>query len=885
MPHITFVHGLANKPPADALISAWVDALARDDPQPQLHKKGNPGLSLDNLGATYSMVYWADVLYPSPDTAVATEEGFDDESKQIEGISLEGVGAVERAAAEDPSWRDKLGAEERAMLGRLEREVRFEVGMKEDVATAAAAAELERIPLPEFIKKPLMERLLRDLHHYFYNIKHSPRPGETYRVRDELQRRFIAAVAQVGARGRPHIVVSHSMGTVIAYDCIRNLGNCAPIDALVTVGSPLGLDEVQDQLKPNGGARVDFPPANIPGGWVNIYDRLDPVVGFDPKFANDYLRGGERAVRDEEEANWGSWRHNIVKYLSGPRLRGVLRDLLVASIEAALPSRITRPRPDAADREARLESRAAPTLPTKQELQKLSDTALSGLAKQVADAQDSGAAPERGKLADLMDGLRGRRMYPEMLLLAESAIVQNALSSSPRLARLKAQALIERSRLDDAQQVLEGIVARGADDAESLQARGLLARIAKQRYVDDFSAGERSPQKIQTAIDLYLAAYAKAKTPDDRVWPGVNAAAALCRAKRDRIRHKRASSARRIVAAVLKTIEKRYAAGNASHWDVASAGEAHLAAGDLDLAELWFRRYAELPDLEPFALASTIRQLKEVWGLVSIEGDGRRILPPLDKALARSAHTAIVSSTFVRKASKEALEKVFGDAAFMSYEKMLLGLERCKAVGRVETTANEGFGTGFVIPGNSLSPTLDDALVFVTNAHVVSDSEPDALRPAAAKVTFHALSGAKGKPFSTTFGEIIKTSRPKQLDFTVLALKDQPKKLQPFPIAPTLPSVTGKAQVFVIGHPRGGGMSFSLQDNKLIDHGAPKDARVHYRAPTEPGSSGSPVFNSSWELVALHHAGSASMKRIHGPGSYEANEGLWIQAIIADLKK
>jgi V8-like Glu-specific endopeptidase len=31
--------------------------------------------------------------------------------------------------------------------------------------------------------------------------------------------------------------------------------------------------------------------------------------------------------------------------------------------------------------------------------------------------------------------------------------------------------------------------------------------------------------------------------------------------------------------------------------------------------------------------------------------------------------------------------------------------------------------------------------------------------------------------------------------------------------------------------------------------------RLRYRNNTEPGSSGSPVFNFEWELVALHHGG------------------------------
>ncbi|HSD73128.1 MAG TPA: hypothetical protein VLB75_00070, partial [Steroidobacteraceae bacterium] len=195
MPHVTFVHGLANKPPADTLIRLWVEALERDDPR----GKNNPGLSLDNLGTTYSMVYWADVLYAAPDTDIETEEGYQDEQKQIESISTRDSGAAERAAAADQSWRRKLSAEELQMVQRLERQLRFEERETPAAAEArvAAAAVLERIPLPEFIKRPLMERLLRDLHHYFYNEKSTPRPGETFEVRPELKRRFLAAVNQV----------------------------------------------------------------------------------------------------------------------------------------------------------------------------------------------------------------------------------------------------------------------------------------------------------------------------------------------------------------------------------------------------------------------------------------------------------------------------------------------------------------------------------------------------------------------------------------------------------------------------------------------------------------------------------------------------------------
>lgn len=879
MPHVTFVHGLANKPPADTLIRLWVEALERDNPR----GTPNPGLSLDNLGTTYSMVYWADVLYPAPDTSIETQEGYQDERTQIESISTRDSGARERAAAADQGWRSKLSADERQMVQRLEQQLRFEEKQGPSVAEArvAAAAIVERIPLPEFLKKPLMERLLRDLHHYFYDVKSTPRPGETFEVRPELKRRFLAAVNQVSDTARPHIVVSHSMGTIIAYDCIRHTADCPRLDGLLTVGSPLGLDEVQDHLKVQGARAVDFPFERLTGPWINVYDSLDPVVGFDPAFANDYRRDSKEVVADRHEANWGWWRHNIVKYLSGPKLRGMLRELLVPAAVVRVATGPTR-RSAAAARES-MRASPAPDLPSAEQLKVLSRAELSDIARKFAATVDP-SAHVVVRLVAFIDRLRAQRLHEEVLQLAESRNVKETIASHPKLARLLGQSMIECSRLDDAETLLKPVASRKGDDPEALEARGLLGRIAKQRYVDARAAGHTAGDQAREAVDRYLNAYEKSKLKEKPAWHGINAVAMLRRANRDGVKHKSLSAAPRIAVRILKPIEARFAAGSADYWDLATAGEAYLALGKPDLAELWFRRYAAYTGLEPFALASTLRQLKEVWRLRLLEEPGRQILPPLERALSREAQTAIVAPEFVRASSAAALEKVFGDAAFISPEKLLLGLERCKAVGRVETTANEGFGTGFAVPGARLSGKLDGDYVFVTNAHVVSEKEPDALRPASAKVTFHSLTASKGKPFQTSFLKILATSPPEALDYTVLSLKDQPKKLQAFPLAPTLPTVSGKAQVYVIGHPRGGGMMFSLQENKLVDHGAPSDSRVHYRAPTEPGSSGSPVFNTSWELIALHHSGSAAMEKIHGAGIYEANEGHWIQAIIEDMK-
>jgi hypothetical protein len=62
----------------------------------------------------------------------------------------------------------------------------------------------------------------------------------------------------------------------------------------------------------------------------------------------------------------------------------------------------------------------------------------------------------------------------------------------------------------------------------------------------------------------------------------------------------------------------------------------------------------------------------------------------------------------------------------------------------------------------------------------------------------------------------------------------------------------------------------------------PGVSRVHYRAPTEGGSSGSRVFNADlWQVIALHHKGGKSglQKLNDKPGTYAANEGISIQSI------
>jgi hypothetical protein len=306
--HVTFIHGIANKPPRDVLLGSWIAALGDGD-----------GPSLAEIGVSSSMVYWADFLYREPATADAAYET----AETMERTGVEDV---------DMDWALHASGDEAAMVAGLAAKIGFgdlaELMPGVGAPAVPAPGEFERVPLPGPLKRQLMKILLRDVHHYLFNKTFSPRPGEWYAIQDAIRAEVLSILAEGAARPGPHLLVTHSMGTVIAYDCLKRVPDCPPVDALVTIGSPLGLDEIQDGLKPQWSRLTGFPAKCLSGQWVNVFDRLDPVAGFAPSLAGDYQDRGSKVIVDVDEPNHGRWRHSISKYLSGEKLREALAVLL-----------------------------------------------------------------------------------------------------------------------------------------------------------------------------------------------------------------------------------------------------------------------------------------------------------------------------------------------------------------------------------------------------------------------------------------------------------------------------------------------------------------------------------------------------------------------------
>jgi hypothetical protein len=310
MPHVTFIHGIANKPPADDLLAIWRRTLA----------EAQEPLPLADLGVTSSIVYWADLMYEHPDTDLAAYEGVLENTPQ----AIDASGGAELpvpASAEEAAFIDSM---RRRLTTLSDAEIDAAAGAPPD---ASGSGALERVPLPWFLKKPLMAVLLRDVHHYLFDTVFGPPGRPAVHIQQTIRRRFAEVVGASGITA-PHVVVSHSMGTVIAYDCLKRVAECAAVDGLVTIGSPLGLDEIQDRLQPGWTRDDGFPRARVRDRWFNLFDRLDPVCGFDTELANDFKRGGSEVVLDEAVVNSGAWRHSATKYLRQPAFVRALASLL-----------------------------------------------------------------------------------------------------------------------------------------------------------------------------------------------------------------------------------------------------------------------------------------------------------------------------------------------------------------------------------------------------------------------------------------------------------------------------------------------------------------------------------------------------------------------------
>jgi hypothetical protein len=279
LPTVVYVHGAGNKPPPDTLKLAWDQDLFGQD-----------------MGQQTRMVYYADLLHATP-AAIGADACTLDEAV---------AAMVADAAAAETAGDGEL--DDGDLLAGLTPEgqrlaLRLSMTVAAQAASQPAPPAAEVLPLPASLRRlllrQLLQRLIPDADAYFFTDRKEP-------IRQRLRQALDAVPG-------PVVLVTHSLGTVIAYDVLSEARFAGePVPLLVTLGSPLGYAEIQD---------VVTRPLRLPAPvrlWANFADPFD-IVALDSTLADDY-RGGPRIV-DARVDNPAPNNHAACGYLGASRVR------------------------------------------------------------------------------------------------------------------------------------------------------------------------------------------------------------------------------------------------------------------------------------------------------------------------------------------------------------------------------------------------------------------------------------------------------------------------------------------------------------------------------------------------------------------------------------
>lgn len=492
-----------------------------------------------------------------------------------------------------------------------------------------------------------------------------------------------------------------------------------------------------------------------------------------------------------------------------------------------------------------------------------------------------------------MLGLRRKRRFVPMRALGAAFLEDGC--HDPAVSRHLAQSMIELGEGRIAIRVLESLIARpDLERAEWAEAKGGLGRAWK-----DLAVRLRDLRRDEARIAARTAAghYADVWNQGEMdTYQGINFVAITLWGGEEFFERSKISQARLAAGTIGARCEAELVDESSPDrsWTLATLGEARLALGDLSGAQEAFSQYTALvagdgADRHPFALAGTVRQLVTLWSIGDRDG-GAELLAPMVGALGAMPGGAfsVPGPVFEAMAAvpESRHEAVFGiDHNLRTYDWLQQGFLRAKSVGMVLRNGKP-HGTGFVLRARDVG-LPGEGVVFVTSNHVVSDPPHYlAARPQEAQIRFEIAS--REDPTSWLgVKQLLWQSPDKELDISVVELDGPlPAGVVPLDMSQALPRLgTAQARIFVIGHPLGGTLAFSLEDNLILDYeqpphwteGSPAPRRIHYRTPTEKGSSGSPVFDDSWRVIGIHRAGEKHMPRLNGlNGTYEANEAVWI---------
>ncbi|MFQ5651969.1 MAG: esterase/lipase family protein [bacterium] len=295
------IHGIGNKPPQPLLRHWWQNAICEG--------VDKCGLSLKHF--KFEMVYWAHYLYSQPQDI--REKNPENELH----VSNPYVPAKTKHNTARPGWVRKK------ILDLVE------VMMDEAFMTENRIFNFDRIGDYVIRKK------FRDLDLYYQ--QHNFDLDHVGQYTRNLIREALARILKKYRR-KEILLISHSMGTIIAYDVLTQLVPELKIHTLVTLGSPLGLPTIMKKIYSEQQRDVktekQLPtPENIQHAWFNFSD-LNDHIAMNYNLADDFKKNSrgvgpqDIVVVNDYEYNGRRNHHKSFGYLRTPELAKVVYEFL-----------------------------------------------------------------------------------------------------------------------------------------------------------------------------------------------------------------------------------------------------------------------------------------------------------------------------------------------------------------------------------------------------------------------------------------------------------------------------------------------------------------------------------------------------------------------------
>ncbi|MEJ2054600.1 MAG: hypothetical protein P8X42_11835 [Calditrichaceae bacterium] len=294
------VHGLGNKPPKELMEKWWRQSIREG-----FRKMGKPRILFD-----FELVYWSDIIYPLPLDINITDP---EDPLYLHEPYLPGRPLPHE---DSPPLKTRL-------IKYIEKQM-DKLFLNDDMTLNFSS-----------ITDKIIHRYFKDLETY-YSSESIVVDGRETAVRDEIRGRLAKVLEK--HRNKDILLLSHSMGSIIAYDVLTQITPHITIDTFITAGSPLGLPIIvgriyAEQKKKQLDYSKVIAPQNVRYCWYNFSDPEDRI-SIDATLNDDYAenRYGVRAVDKVVHTNYevSSERnaHKSYGYLRTPQMITAIDEFL-----------------------------------------------------------------------------------------------------------------------------------------------------------------------------------------------------------------------------------------------------------------------------------------------------------------------------------------------------------------------------------------------------------------------------------------------------------------------------------------------------------------------------------------------------------------------------